>query len=300
VAIIKVLIVEDELLIARDLSQNLKRQGFRVTRIVSSAKAALQAVEEESPDIVLMDIVIKGEDDGIEAASMLYRQYRLPVLYLTAYADEETLSRAEQSSAYGYLLKPCKAKELSTTIRMAIMKHQQVERIEWQRCRDALTGLFNRRHLEEVMLQYLWQSERYDWPLSLIFIDIDNFKAFNDTHGHNAGDYVLKSVSHILQEKVRKSDLVVRYGGEEIIVLLPNCFMDQAAIIAEKLRLEVNLLHLNFASQQLNPVTISLGVASFPLQANDAPSLIKAADKALYEAKQGGRNRVVVAAYPSS
>jgi len=299
-AAIRVLIVEDELLIARDLSQNLKRQGLQVTKVVSSAQAALQAIDEDPPDIVLMDIVIKGELDGIDAAFIIHERYRLPVLYLTAYADEETLNRAEQSHAYGYLLKPFKIKELSTTIRMAIVKHQQVERLEWQRCRDGLTGLFNRRYFEEVMQQHLFQSERYNWPLSLVFIDIDHFKAFNDTYGHDAGDYVIRSVSNLLQNNVRKSDIVVRYGGEELIVLLPNCPIDKAAEIAENLRLEVSLLPLYFANQHLNSVTISLGIASFPFQASDSPSLLKAADEALYKAKQSGRNRFVVADSPSS
>ncbi|MEB3289531.1 MAG: diguanylate cyclase [Leptolyngbya sp.] len=294
-AAFKVLIVEDELLIARDLSQTLKRQGFHVTKIVSSAQAALDAIEAEAPDIVLMDIVIKGEKDGIDAASIIYQRYHLPVLYLTAYADEETLNRVEQSQAYGYLLKPFKVKELSTTIRIAISKHQQVEQLEWQRCRDGLTGLFNRIYLEEAIVQHFQQAERYNWPVSLIFIDIDHFKRFNDTYGHDAGDYVIKSVGYLLQHSVRQVDLVVRYGGEEIIVLLPNCSVNKAAEIADNLRLKVSSLQLHFANQDLNSVTISLGVASFPLQASDSLNLIKAADEALYKAKQNGRNQVVVA-----
>jgi diguanylate cyclase (GGDEF)-like protein len=216
------------------------------------------------------------------------------------YADEETLKRAELSHAYGYLLKPFKVKELSTTIRIAIVKHQQFEQLEWQRSRDGLTGLFNRRYLEEVMQQQFLLAKRYVWPISLIFVDIDHFKAFNDTYGHAAGDFVIQSVSHLLQDRVRRSDIAIRYGGEELILLLPNCPVDEATVIAEYLRIEVNLLPLCFANQQLNSVTISLGVASYPLHASDCPTLLKAADQALYKAKQSGRNRVVVADLPSS
>ncbi|MFM7190002.1 MAG: diguanylate cyclase [Microcystaceae cyanobacterium] len=292
---VKILIVEDELLIARDLSQKLKKQGLQVSKIVSSGQAALQAIAEDRPDLVLMDVVIKGEQDGIDTALAIHEQYGIPVLYLTAYADDATLQRAEKSGAYGYLLKPFRERELLTTIRIALQKHQQVQEIEQQRIRDALTGLLNRRYLEEALQQECRKAERLALPVSLIFIDIDHFKRFNDTYGHDAGDHVLTTVAHLLEQNVRQSDLVGRYGGEELIVLLPNCPLDRAAVIAEGLRSEVSLLQPHFQGQFLDPITISLGVASFPLQAEDAPSLVKAADEALYEAKRAGRNRVVVA-----
>lgn len=297
---LKILIVEDELLIARDLSQKLKKQGLQVSKIVSSGQAALQAIADDPPDLVLMDIVIKGHQDGIDTASVIHEQYGIPVLYLTAYADEATLQRAETSGAYGYLLKPFKERELLTTIRIALQKHQQVQKIEQQRIRDALTGLLNRQYLEEAIEKECLRSQRLSLPVSLIFIDIDHFKRFNDSYGHDAGDYVLKTVGQLLQNNVRQSDLVGRYGGEELIVLLPNCPLNQAAAIAEGLRSEVSLFQPHFQDQLLDPITISLGVASCPLQAQDAPSLIKAADKALYEAKRGGRNLVVVAPSSSS
>ena len=297
---LKILIVEDELLIARDLSQKLKKQGLQVSKIVSSGQAALQAIADDPPDLVLMDIVIKGHQDGIDTASVIHEQYGIPVLYLTAYADEATLQRAETSGAYGYLLKPFKERELLTTIRIALQKHQQVQKIEQQRIRDALTGLLNRQYLEEAIEKECLRSQRLSLPVSLIFIDIDHFKRFNDSYGHDAGDYVLKTVGQLLQNNVRQSDLVGRYGGEELIVLLPNCPLNQAAAIAEGLRSEVSLFQPHFQDQLLDSITISLGVASCPLQAQDAPSLIKAADKALYEAKRGGRNLVVVAPSSSS
>ncbi|OLP18191.1 hypothetical protein BST81_12935 [Leptolyngbya sp. 'hensonii'] len=122
---INVLIVEDELLIAQNLSRKLKRLGYQVLDIVSSGEAALKASAEKKPNLVLMDIVIKGEIDGIETATKIYRNYGIPVIYLTAYADDKTLQRAENTGSYGYVLKPFNERELHATIRMALQKHQQ-------------------------------------------------------------------------------------------------------------------------------------------------------------------------------
>ncbi|MGI0483878.1 EAL domain-containing protein [Pantanalinema rosaneae CENA516] len=121
----QVLIVEDELLIAQSLARKLTKLGHTVVDIVSSGEAAILAAIEKVPDLVLMDIVIKGEMDGIDAANRIYQDYGIPVIYLTAYADDETLQRAEKTGCYGYILKPFKEKELNATIRMAINKHQQ-------------------------------------------------------------------------------------------------------------------------------------------------------------------------------
>jgi diguanylate cyclase (GGDEF)-like protein len=296
----KILIVEDELLIARDLSQKLKKQGFEVTGIVTSGQAALQAIATAPPDLILMDIVIKGNQDGISTAVSIRERYDIPVLFLTAYADDETLQRAESTGAYGYLLKPFNERELLTTIRMTLRKHQQFQRLEEQSTRDALTGLFNRRHVITILPRECGYSKQYSYPLSFILIDIDHFKDFNDSYGHDAGDYVLQLVSQLLQTSVRKTDLVCRYGGEEVLILLPKCPLDQAKSIAEGLRKKVSDLEPYYQGQFLRPLTISLGVASFPLHAQDGQSVIKAADTALYVAKSKGRNQVVIAPIPDS
>ena len=121
----KILIVEDELLIAKGLSRKLKNLGYTVVDIVSSGEAALEKVDELKPDLVLMDIVIKGEMDGIEAAEKIDKLHQIPVIYLTAYADENTLERARTSGSYGYILKPYKERELHATIKLALQKHQK-------------------------------------------------------------------------------------------------------------------------------------------------------------------------------
>jgi diguanylate cyclase (GGDEF)-like protein len=160
--------------------------------------------------------------------------------------------------------------------------------------RDGLTGLFNRRYFEEALGQELHRAERYRMPLSLIMADIDHFKRYNDTHGHPTGDQALKAVASILTETTRRADVVARYGGEELVLILPLTPKDSALLVAEKLRGAIE--NAAFPEGRL---TISLGVATYPKDGTSSPDLIKAADDALYQAKQAGRNRVVVASPPA-
>lgn len=155
--------------------------------------------------------------------------------------------------------------------------------------RDGLTGLYNYRYFWEMLNQQVGQSRRYGWPLSLLFLDLDDFKRVNDTLGHQAGDLVLKEVADYLQGEVRQADLLCRYGGEEFVVLLPQTPTDQALIMAERLR--AGIAHLSFppVSPKLH-VTVSIGVAGLTAEA-DSAALVQAADQALYRAKQGGKNR---------
>jgi diguanylate cyclase (GGDEF)-like protein/PAS domain S-box-containing protein len=165
--------------------------------------------------------------------------------------------------------------------------------LEQQSIRDALTGLYNRRHFEDRLQQELERSSRTHSPLSLIMLDIDHFKVFNDTYGHDAGDYVLQSVSHYLKASLRLCDIVCRYGGEELVIILPDTSLEAAQEIAEGLRQAIAALSLSYEQQLLGQVTASFGVASCPKQEPSRLALVKAADGALYRAKHQGRNQVV-------
>lgn len=156
--------------------------------------------------------------------------------------------------------------------------------------RDGLTGLYNYRYFSEMLTQQVGQSRRYGWPLSLLFLDLDDFKAVNDSLGHPAGDVVLKTVAEYLTRSVRQADILCRYGGEEFVVLLPQTPPEQAVILAERLRAGIAGLRIPLPGRELK-VTVSIGVAGIP-PAEDGAGLVEAADKALYRAKQGGKNRV--------
>lgn len=164
-----------------------------------------------------------------------------------------------------------------------------------QAMRDPLTRLYNRRHMELALQRELRRCARSRSPLSLAMIDIDHFKRFNDDYGHQAGDHVLAAIAALLSEKLRASDVVCRYGGEEFMVLLCDSNCDGAEPRLEQLREQIGAMRLNHAAQQLPPPTVSIGLAAFPDHAHDSNGLIEAADAALYRAKDGGRNRVCVA-----
>jgi diguanylate cyclase (GGDEF)-like protein len=161
-----------------------------------------------------------------------------------------------------------------------------------QSIRDPLTGLYNRRFLEEFLLRELARADRKKHPLSIITMDIDHFKRINDTLGHGAGDIVLRRVGLLLQGFVRQSDIACRVGGEEFSVLLPEASMQIATQRAENIRRAVQELKLKYEEHTLAAITISLGVAAFPDHGTTPAALLHAADQALYDAKYRGRDRV--------
>ena len=154
---------------------------------------------------------------------------------------------------------------------------------------DGLTGLFNRRFFDETLEGEINRAIRYEGNFSLIFFDLDNFKNLNDTQGHQAGDLTLKRVAEIMILEKRTEDIACRYGGEELVLILPETQKINALVIAERIRQKLEETELEFEGQSFG-ITLSGGVASFPVDAQDAKSLIHAADIALYQAKDAGRS----------
>jgi diguanylate cyclase (GGDEF)-like protein len=167
------------------------------------------------------------------------------------------------------------------------------ERLHEQAMRDKLTGLYNRHYVQEWFGLELRRAQRHNRPVAALMLDIDHFKRFNDTFGHEAGDMVLGELAGVLGRIARKSDVASRYGGEEFLLLLPECPLDAAIRKAEQLREEVERLQVKYRGSKVGVITISIGIAAFPDHADDAGALLRCADDALYLAKRGGRNRVV-------
>jgi diguanylate cyclase (GGDEF)-like protein len=164
-----------------------------------------------------------------------------------------------------------------------------------QSIRDAVTGLYNRRYMEEALKQHLSRVTRHLHPLGIIMIDIDHFKNFNDVHGHAAGDQILRELGKFLQSHIRGEDTACRYGGEEFILILPDVFLEAARNRAEQLRQAVRELRVEDSGQVYAGITLSMGVALYPLHGRTIENVVRAADAALYRAKQEGRDRVVIA-----
>jgi diguanylate cyclase (GGDEF)-like protein len=160
---------------------------------------------------------------------------------------------------------------------------------------DALTGLYNRRYFEERLDAEVKRSQRSEQPVSLVLMDVDHFKRINDTYGHPAGDATLREVAQKVKAAVRSVDVVCRYGGEEIAVILPSCSMEEAREVAERARSAVEATQGGSGMAFPEPITLSAGIASCPVPFTTPTGLTKAADAALYEAKRKGRNRVEAA-----
>jgi diguanylate cyclase (GGDEF)-like protein/PAS domain S-box-containing protein len=169
------------------------------------------------------------------------------------------------------------------------------EALRTQSVRDALTGLYNRRYLEETLEREMRRAARAAQSLGILMIDLDHFKKFNDTYGHDAGDAVLRETAASLSKGIRAEDFVCRFGGEEFVVILPTADPETSRARAEKLRTKMRQLTIMHQGKSLGMVTISVGVAAFPAHGTSPKELMAAADAALYEAKRGGRDQVVVA-----
>jgi diguanylate cyclase (GGDEF)-like protein len=212
------------------------------------------------------------------------------LLYVEGLSDELAVLDVQHQEAI----------RLSEQIALALSNVKLRETLRRQSIVDALTGMYNRRYMDETLRRELLRAERKNGQLSIIMLDLDHFKRINDTYGHDAGDAVLKSVAQVINANIRASDLACRFGGEEMALILPECDMAPAIVRAEAIRHAIAALTLQHSGRMLGPITASFGIATFPQQTGGSAELIQAADKALYQAKNGGRNRVVPQAAESS
>jgi diguanylate cyclase (GGDEF)-like protein len=187
------------------------------------------------------------------------------------------------------------AVSVASQIALSLASLQLRDTLREQSIRDPLTRLFNRRFLEESLERELQVAGRKKQAVAVLFLDLDHFKRFNDTFGHDAGDMVLQALADLFRAFFRSTDMCCRYGGEEFAIILPESSSRDAAIRADALRSEVKNLRLQYKKQTLGPLTLSAGVAAFPEHGSTSEELLKIADECLYESKSKGRNVVTVA-----
>lgn len=255
-------------------------------------RGQLHFTDSAEPALACPHLEMGSEDPFFSiCAPMIAHGDLLGLLHLR-YHRSEAQKGEEVFSSYQRMLVNTVAEQVG----LAIANLRLRESLQQQSIRDPLTGLYNRRFLEEVLERELAQARRRRVPLALVIADVDRFKNFNDSFGHEAGDMVLQSLARLLKSSLRGSDVVCRYGGEEFVLVLPEATASGAQARAEALRSAVHALQLHYREQPLGPITVSFGVAAFPEHGDSSKALLAAADVALYEAKRSGRDRVVVAA----
>ncbi|WP_204106103.1 MULTISPECIES: PleD family two-component system response regulator [Spirulina sp. CCY15215] len=305
-----ILIVDDKPENLRLLDTMLTQEGYKV-RKVTTGKMALQVAESARPDLILLDIAMP-EMDGYEVCKYLKADAitrEIPVIFLSALNLTFNKIQAFEVGGADYITKPFHLSEVQVRInnqlkvrsltKELLEKNTQLEtanrKLQALVNIDGLTEVANRRHFDHCLELEWHRLDREAKPLSLIMSDIDAFKAYNDTYGHQAGDRCLQAVARGISEQLKRPcDLVARYGGEEFVIILPDTDRQGGLVVAESIRSTIQALKITHAhgiSEKV--VTLSLGLTSLIPRHNLSPSeAIARADKALYEAKTQGKNRV--------
>lgn len=286
----RVLIVDDSPTILSYHATILEQAGMLVKTVAEPLKL-LGALNDFNPDLILMDLYMPG-CNGVELARVI-RQIdgflSTPIVYLSSENDFNTQAEAMSLCGDDFLVKPIDAAHLVSAVTMRATRARFLRSLM---IHDGLTGLLNHTAIKEELAREVIRSSRLNSPLSLAMVDIDFFKKVNDTYGHAAGDRVLKSLARLLKQRLRETDIVGRYGGEEFAVIMNDTDAASAAKVIDEIRMVFSrLLHLSH--DQEFSVNFSCGIADLA-HFSDAVSLSEAADKALYQAKQRGRNKVVV------
>jgi diguanylate cyclase (GGDEF)-like protein len=294
----RILIVDDAMENIQILHHAL-RDEHEVLFALDGEKA-LQIALEQQPDLILLDAVMPGMD-GYAVCAELRSSPRLqdiPVIFVTALSQPEDETRALEAGAVDFISKPFNVAVVRARVRSQLTIKRQADAMRELSMTDGLTGVANRRSFNDTVDAEWRRCARAGLPLSVIMIDIDHFKLYNDHYGHQSGDTCLQQVCAAMKRcATRPQDLLARYGGEEFILLLPQEGLEGTEVVARRILEEVSKLAIPHAtSTTATHVTVSLGLASVlpPPDSGDASALIRAADANLYRAKQTGRNRYCV------
>jgi diguanylate cyclase (GGDEF)-like protein len=307
---IRILVVDDDPQTARLVRSWFEGKPFVVLE-ASDGEKGVELARSEQPDVILLDVVMPGLD-GLAVAGRLKTDpatMSIPVIMLTAQRTLKNKVEGLDSGADDYVTKPFEFEEVDARIRAMLRVRDLQDRLEETveeledknrllnelAVVDEKTGLFNYRHFREKLEQEWLRAERYGTPLSLVMLDLDDFKQLNDTLGHQAGDQALREFATLVTGGARATDISARYGGEEFVVLLPHTDGDRARGVSERIR-DAARQFVFVEDEHPSRMTVSAGVATYPSTGIDsADTLVRRADEALYRAKETGKDRVIVA-----
>ena len=295
---VKILVVEDDIDVSRTLVEFLIKSGFKV-KSASSAEEAEEILKNEEINMVLTDIKLPGTD-GITLTKNIKNEYNLDVIVLTGYSSEYSYEDAIRNGASDLIFKPIKLNELLLRINRVIKERSllderdgMIKELKRLTIEDSLTGLYNSRHFFDQLDKEIKRSDRYLHPLSLIFIDLDNFKEINDTHGHMIGDKILALIAKRIKACLRSNDSAYRFAGDEFTIILPETTASEAKFVADRILSKFANEAFVINEKEISEITSSIGIAEY--QINEGyQKFVHRADVTMYEAKQRGGNGVII------
>ena len=295
---INVLIVDDDLSVRNTMDEYIANAGFS-TLAASSAEEALELIEKNDFAVVITDIRLPGLG-GLELTKVIKQKNGSDVIVVTGYSDDYSYEEAINIGASDFVIKPVRLEELLLRLRRVLKERQlssertrMMQKLQKLATTDGLTKLYNSRSFYSQLELEVDRYNRYKHPLSLLLLDIDNFKEFNDNFGHLEGDKVLVRFSQIIKSCLRTNDSAYRYGGEEFTVILPETNGDEAKTVAQRIRSSLESEKFKPIPNKNAQITISIGVTQY-YPKEELSAFIRRADKAMYLSKKNGRNRVSV------
>ena len=293
-----VLIVDDENAI-RDSMQELVRRAGYCACSAGSAEEALDLMRTTSFDVVITDIMLPGKD-GLELTDEIRRDHDSAVIVMTGYSGHYSYEEAIGKGANDFVFKPVRFEELLLRLKRVLMERtlkrehdQMVRKLQELAITDGLTRLYNSRHFYQQLEVEVGRCMRYRHSLSLLLMDIDHFKGYNDNYGHLEGDKVLVCFSQLVKDCLRHMDAAFRYGGEEFTVILPETNGAEAMTVAHRIKDSVQAKRFYPTPDRGVQLTISVGVTQY-VPGEDRSNFVQRADQAMYASKQSGRNRVTL------
>jgi diguanylate cyclase (GGDEF)-like protein len=295
---IHILIVDDDLSIRNTMQEYIKNAGF-ASQTAATAEEALELIKINKFTVVITDIRLPGMG-GLELTKVIKNDNDVDVIVVTGYSDDYSYEEAINIGASDFVIKPVRLEELLLRLRRVLKERQlgtertrMMEKLQKLAITDGLTKLYNSRSFYTQLELEVDRFNRYKHPLSLLLLDIDNFKDYNDSYGHLEGDKVLVRFSQIIKSCLRANDSAYRYGGEEFTVILPETNGEEAKTVAQRIRSSLEAEKYTPEQGKVARITISIGVTQcYPKE--ELSTFIRRADKAMYLSKQNGRNRVSV------
>ncbi len=291
-----ILIVDDDIAIRDAMHEFIQMSGY-ASHIADSAEDALGIIETQPIDVVITDIMLPGMD-GLELTDRIKQSHDIDVIVMTGYSGDYSYEEAISKGASDFVFKPVRFEELLLRLRRVLKERRltqervhMLERLKRLSITDGLTNLYNSRYFYSQLKAEVERSNRYNHPLALLLLDIDNFKKYNDSFGHLEGDKVLVRLGQVIKSCLRAMDSAYRYGGEEFTVILPETEAAEAATVAERIRAAVEALRFKPVKDVLISITVSVGVTEY-IRGEEVSAFVQRADRAMYQSKDKGRNQV--------